>query len=186
LTDLLDSFYIITRAQKCELGLIVTYALLVFHDSPWDALLWEKNKLSFFYRTVDEPDYLRPFITTRFDEGNTEVGLRRENVFHRNHNILRLGILLIEIFTQSRTERIQIAQERREVRPETEANIDLQVAHRLVEKLDDVPYRAAIRFCLELDWFLEGQRVLLDDLTVRKGIYDNVIEPLKREQGFAS
>ncbi|KAL2846942.1 hypothetical protein BJY01DRAFT_212890 [Aspergillus pseudoustus] len=186
LKDLLDNFYIMTRAQKCELGLIVTYALLLFHDSPWNAIPWDKNKLSFFYRAVDEPDYLRPFITTRFEKGNTEVGTRGENVFHRNYNIFRLGILLIEIFTQSRIERFRTAQERREVRPGTEANTDLRVAYRVVEKLDDVPYRAAIKSCLELDWFPEGQRVLLEDLTVRKGIYENVIEPLKREQGFAS
>jgi hypothetical protein len=175
-----------TRAQKCELGLMVTYALLLFHDSPWNAIPWDKSKLSFFYRTVDEPDYLRPFITTRFERSNPEGGAQGKNVFHRNYNILRLGILLIEIFTQSRIERFRTSQERREVRPETEANIDLQVAYRVVDKLDDVPYRAAIRSCLDLDWFPEGQKVLLEDLAVRKGIYEYVIEPLKREQGFAS
>ncbi|KAL3463085.1 hypothetical protein BJX64DRAFT_287818 [Aspergillus heterothallicus] len=158
-----------TRAQKCELGLMVTHALLLFHDSPWNAIPWDKNKLSFFYRAADEPDYLRPFITTRFDKGNIEV-TRGDNVFHRNHNILRLGILLIEIFTQSRIERFRTAQERKEVRPETEANIDLRVAYRVVGKLDDVPYRAAIKSCLDLDWFPQGQKVLLEDLTVRKGI----------------
>ncbi|KAL2865948.1 uncharacterized protein BJX67DRAFT_356822 [Aspergillus lucknowensis] len=186
LKDLLDDFYIMTRAQKCKLGLMVTYALLLFHDSPWDATPWDKNKLSFFYRTVDEPDYLRPFITTRFERGNTEVGARGENVFHRNYNILRLGILLIEIFKQSRIERFRTPQERREVRPENEANVDLRVAYRVVEKMDDVPYRAAIWSCLDLDWYPQGRRVLLEDLAVRKGIYEHVIEPLKREQGFAS
>ncbi|KAL4916458.1 hypothetical protein BDW62DRAFT_202612 [Aspergillus aurantiobrunneus] len=186
LHGLLDNHFVMTREEKCGLGLIVTYSLLLFHDSPWNAMPWDKNKLSFFYKTEDEPDYLRPFITTHFEQGNTEVGHRGANVFHRNYNILMLGILLIEIFMQAKIERFRTRQERDEVQPTTEANINLKVAYRVTEKMDDAPHRAAIQACLDLYWVLEGQRVLLDDLDVRKGLFENVIGPLKREQGYAS
>ncbi|KAK2761348.1 hypothetical protein FQN54_001870 [Arachnomyces sp. PD_36] len=186
LNGLLDNYFIMSRAEKCDLGLIVTYSLLLFHDSPWNAMPWDKNKLSFFYKSIDEPDYRKPFLTTRFEKGNNEVGQRGANVFHRNYNILMLGILLIEIFMQAKIERFRTEQERKEARSETEANIDLKVADRVVKKMDDAPHRAAIRSCLELDWFPEGQKVLLEDQDVRKGLYENVIEPLKREQDFAS
>ncbi|KAL4940181.1 hypothetical protein BDV06DRAFT_224356 [Aspergillus oleicola] len=187
LDDLLDNHFVMSRAEKCGLGLVLTYSLLLFHDSPWNTMPWDKNKLSFFYKAADEPDYLRPFITTRFEQGNNaEVGHPGEHVFHRNYNILMLGILLIEVFMQAKIERFRTRQEQEEVGPNNEANINLKVAYRVVTKMDDAPHRAAIRACLELDWVSQGQRVRLEDPEVRKGLFVNVIEPLKREQGFAT
>ncbi|KAL4931108.1 uncharacterized protein BDV17DRAFT_257106 [Aspergillus undulatus] len=186
LDGLLDNHFVMTRAEKCGLGLIITYSLLLFHDSPWNVVPWDKHNLSFFFKTADEPEYLRPFITTRFEQGNSEVGQTGANAFHRNYNILMLGILLIEIFMQAKIERFRTKQEREEVNPKTEANVNIKVAYRVVKKMDDAPHRAAIKACLELDWLPQGQKVLLEDLDVRKGLFANVIEPLRREQGFAA
>ncbi|KAL4789815.1 hypothetical protein BDV19DRAFT_394699 [Aspergillus venezuelensis] len=175
-----------SRAEKCGLGLVVAYSLLLFHDSPWNAIPCDKNKLSFFYKSVDEPDYIRPFITTRFEQGNAQVGQPGSTVFHRNYNIMMLGILLIEIFMQAKIERFRTTKEWDDVTPKTEANVNLKVAYRVAAKMDDAPHRAAIKACLEMAWFPEGQQVLMEDLNVRKGLFMNVIEPLRREQGYAS
>jgi hypothetical protein len=129
---------------------------------------------------------LKIIITTHFNKGNTEVGIRGRMSFITTTTFLRLGILLIEISLSQELNGFEPQQGRREARLETEANIDLQVAHRVVKNLDDVPYRAAIQTCLELDWFPEDQRVLLRDLTMRKDIYDHVIALLKQEQRYSS
>ncbi|KAL4948851.1 hypothetical protein BDW69DRAFT_188871 [Aspergillus filifer] len=174
------------RAEKCELGLVVAYSLLLFHDSPWNVIPYGSKMLSFFYKSVDEPGYIRPFITTRFEQGNIQVGQPGSTVFYRNYNIMMLGIILIEIFMQAKIERFRTKKECQEVTPKTEANVNLNVAYRVAAKMDDAPHRAAIKAFLEMAWFPEGQKAFLEGFNVRKGLFMHVIEPLRREQGFAS
>lgn len=163
LHGLLDDHHLMSQVEKCGLGLIITYSLLLFHGSPWNALPWDKNDISFFHKATNEnpePDYLGPFITTRFEKANTEVGKPggKASVFHRNYNIMMVGVFLIEIFKESRIERFRTQQEQEEANPNTEANVNLKVAHRVAKKMDDAPHRAAIRACLDIHWIPEVKR----------------------------
>jgi hypothetical protein len=53
--------------EKRELALICAYSLLLFHDSRWLRKGCDKTKLSFFYKLDSDPDYARPYISTRFE-----------------------------------------------------------------------------------------------------------------------
>ena len=172
--------------EKRELGLICAYSLLLLHDSPWLSKGWDKTNLSFFYKLDNEPDFLRPYLSTRFEVPAREVGQIGSGVFHRNSHILALAILLVEIFNEKPIEIWRNAQERTTITASTEPNINLKVASRVVKKMDQSPYRSAIEACLDLDWLPEGRKVTLEDMEVRSGLYSNVIQPLEKELEYIS
>ncbi|KAF2492888.1 hypothetical protein BU16DRAFT_514136 [Lophium mytilinum] len=167
--------------EKRRLALICSYSLLLFHDSPWLSRGWNKSNLSFFVNLQNEPDYTRPYLSTRFESPARQVGQPNSGVFHPNSNILTLGILLIEIHNEKPIECWRSTQERSNLTAATEDNLNLIVADRIVKKMDASPYRSSVEACLDLTWVQGGQSVRLDDAETRNGIYANVIEPLERE-----
>jgi hypothetical protein len=99
LLDLLNGSAKMGPQEKRQLALICAYSLLLLHDSHWFSKGWDKSSLTFFYKLDNEPDYVRPYISTRFEipdrkggERGTEifqipareVGERGTGVFHRN------------------------------------------------------------------------------------------------------
>ena len=173
--------------EKRELALICTYSLLLFHGSPWLSHGWGKSALSFFYKLDGDPDYRRPFLSTRFEDPVRELGGHAgSEVFHRNSNILALGILLIEIFNEKPIESWRNPAESATVTPSTEANTNFMVATRVVRKMESSPSRSAIEACLMIDWVSAGRKVRLKDLDTRVGFYDNVIEPIQEEMEWIS
>ncbi|KAF2475270.1 uncharacterized protein BDR25DRAFT_310685 [Lindgomyces ingoldianus] len=167
LLDLLSGSAMIGSYENCELAITSAYS--------------DKTHLSFFYKTENEPNFTRPFTSTRFELLTWEVGSDESSVFHRNSLILYLGILLIEIFKEKPIERWRREEERAIVSPATEYVINLEVAHRVVKKMDNTPSTLAIKARLDLDWIPQGQPVKLEDPEMRNGLLKNVIVPLELE-----
>jgi hypothetical protein len=182
---LLDSVKMGPR-EKRELALTCAYSLLLLHDSPWLSKGWGKTELFFFYKSDSEPDFRRPFLSTLFELPAREVGQVGSEAFHPNSNILALGILLIEIFTEKPIEGWRTAKERTVVTTNTRANTDLKVASRVMKKMDDSPHRHAIQACLDVDWVAEGRKVSLEDPDTRNGLFAKVIVPIETELGMIS
>ena len=130
LRDLLLGSAKMEPREKRELGLICAYSPLLFHDSPWLSKGWDKT-MSFFYKLDNEPDFLRPYLSTRFEVPAREVGQIGSRVFHRNSHIL---VLLVEIFNEKPIEAWRNARERTTITASTEPNINLKVASRVVKR----------------------------------------------------
>jgi hypothetical protein len=170
----------ITPSGKRELAIISAYSLLLLHDTPWLHSGWNRTKLSFFYTPQQEPDFVRPFISTRF-EGVAPAPVSLP--FHRNSLILDLGILLIEILIETHIENWRTNRDKAEIVncPAVAPTINLVVAHRLVDRMDPSPSKLAIEACLSLDWAPQRTAISLYDPQIQEGIFNNVILPLERE-----
>lgn len=167
--------------EKRVLALILAYSLLQLCGSPWLRETFSKEHITFFYKSADEPDYDRPYISTRFDEPLTVAKGLDVNQLHRNPSILSLGILLLELHKERPIEAYR--------KPEdlingTEVNIntDYTVVDREVKKLKDcsLDYQEAIQACLDMPWKPQG-RINMDDPATRNGVYDSIIQPLENE-----
>lgn len=167
--------------EKRMLALILAYSLLQLCGSPWLNETFSKEEITFFYKSADEPDYERPYISTRFDESQTVVSRPVMNRLHRNPSLLSLGILLLELHKERPIEHYR--------KPEdlingTEVNVntDFAVADREVKRLRDcsLNYQEAMQACLDIPWKSSG-RVSLDDPVTRNGVYDAIIRPLEDE-----
>ncbi|TGO24877.1 hypothetical protein BPAE_0093g00400 [Botrytis paeoniae] len=168
---------------KRRLAVIFAHSLLQLHESYWKNKEWSKNHIFFFYDTAGALDFERPYLSTVFDpaidEKHPPVDLNR---FHRNPSILALGILLIEIHTGRLIESFRTETERQQVN----TNTDLTVANRVVMSLEDcsLGYRDVIQSCLDTPWVPAGQRVNLEDVATRAGVYQDVIQPLEEEFSY--
>lgn len=167
--------------EKRELAIISAYSLLLLHDTPWLRSRWNKTHLSFFHKAEDEPDFTRPFISTKFQNPAQQIGSPGSSVFHRNSLIFDLGILLIEIFNEKPIEVWRTVSEQTTVSSSTESMVNLLVADRVVRKMDMSLSRTAVEACLNLDWAPQGRAVELKDPEVRSGLFQNVILPLETE-----
>jgi hypothetical protein len=167
--------------EKRMLALILAYSLLQLCGSPWLNETFSKEQITFFYKSADEPDYDRPYISTRFDEPPTVAKGLDMNRLHRNPSILSLGILLLELHKERPIEAYR--------KPEdlingTEVNVntDYTVVDREVKKLKDcsLDYQEAIQACLDMPWKPIGG-ISMDDPATRNGVYDSIIRPLENE-----
>lgn len=181
LHNLLTSNFKMGSYEKRELAVICAYSLLLLHDTPWFGGGWSKTSLSFFFNKNNEPNYSRPFISTRFETPVHFVSQTGAGVIHRNSHILALGILFIEIFLEKPIEVWRSFEEETLVSADTEEMINLLVADRIVKKMDTAPSRSAIQSCLDLDWIPQGQEATLEDPQVRIGLFEKVIRPLEAE-----
>lgn len=174
-------------SEKRELAVICAYSLLLLHDTPWLSSGWDKSKLSFFFKPNHEPDFVRPFISTRFDAPERQIDSGGSgNVFHRNLHILALGILLIEIFNEKPVEYWRRPLEQATASADTDAMINWLVSLRIVEKMDPSPSTSAIEACLNLDWIPQGREVSLEDAEICNGLFTRVIQPLEAEIAMLS
>ena len=73
--------------EKRMLALILAYSLLQLCGSPWLNETFSKEHISFFFKSENEPDYERPYISTHFDELSTVASARDMNQLHRNPSI---------------------------------------------------------------------------------------------------
>ncbi|KAF1957355.1 hypothetical protein CC80DRAFT_491484 [Byssothecium circinans] len=126
--------------ERRELALISAYSLILLHDTHWLQSRWTKSNFSFFYKAKEEPDFLRPFISTRFEPPVT-LNDRALAVFHRNPLIFDLGVLLIEILNERPIEHWRTVGEKVTVSdsPATASAVDLIVAQRVAAKMDPSP-----------------------------------------------
>lgn len=171
--------------EKRELAPICAYSLLLLHDTPWLSNGYGKTNLSFFYKAEHEPDFARPFISTRFELPTARAGTTRD-IFHRSPEIFALGMLLIEIFNEKPIEKWRRRDEEAMVSQTNEAMFNLLVANRIVEKMDPSPSTRAIKACLDLFWIPQGREVQLSDPDVRNGLFNEVIQPLEAEIAMVS
>lgn len=167
---------------KRRLALILAESLLQLHGSPWLSQEWNKGHISFFYVSTDMLDYQRPYLSTSFDDGKSDIEAPDMNRFHRNPGILALGILLIEIHTEKPIESYRTAADLSNGQ-EVNANTDWTVADRVVKGLEDcsLGYKDAIQACLDTPWIPAGQQVSLEDPVTRTGLFNDVVQPLKDE-----
>lgn len=181
LQNLLSGHFKMGSYEKRELAVICAYSLLLLHDTPWFGNGWSKSSLSFFFNINHEPNFSRPFISTRFETPVHHVSRDDPGKVHRNSHILSLGILFIEIFLEKPIEVWRTAEEQTLVSADTEEMINLVVADRIARKMDNAPSRSAIQSCLDLDWIPIGQEATLENPQVRIGLFENVIQPLEAE-----
>lgn len=170
---------------KRRLALVLANSLLHLHEDFWLGDYWNKEKISFFYESIDKPDYLRPYISASFQSSSSDLVLSNLNIFHRNLSILALGILLIEIHTEKSIESYRSAKDLINGQ-DTNVNTDLSVADRVAKSLDDCSYnyKRAIQACLDTPWTAAGERVSLNDPVVMTGMYEDVIRPLEDEIAY--
>ncbi|QSZ30702.1 hypothetical protein DSL72_000260 [Monilinia vaccinii-corymbosi] len=165
---------------KRRLAVVFAHSLLQLHEIYWENKEWNKNHIFFFYDISGDLDFQRPYLSTvpdlAIDEKQTPLNLNR---FHRNPSILALGLLLIEIDTGRLIETFRTEVEKQEVN----TNTDWLVANRVVKTLADcsLGYRDAIQSCLDTPWVPAGQRVNLEDVGTRAGVYQDIIKPLEDE-----
>lgn len=183
LNDLLLGYAKIRSKEKRKLALVFAYSLLLYHNSEWLSKGWIKEDIAFFFKAEDEPDFEHPFLTARFNQAKASSNSEDGNgLWHRNPYIFTLGILLIEIFNEKPIEAWRKPKER--VSPNV--NTDLLVARRIVEGMDQCPFRDAIHACLEMDWVSELRSAELDDSDIQLGLLKNVIAPLEEEIRYLS
>lgn len=172
---------------KRRLALIFANSLLQLHEDSWLGRDWNKEKILFFYESIDKPDYLRPYITTNFQNlrSSSDLTIPKLNIFHPNLSILALGILLIELHTKKPIEFYRSANDLTNDQ-DANANTDLSVADRVVKSLEDCSfnYKRAIQACLDTPWTAAGERVSLDDPVVVSGMYEDVVRPLEDEIAY--
>jgi hypothetical protein len=168
--------------ERSVLAVILAHAVLHFLESPWLCNNWSKDHLVFFRKESSaDIDFDRPFLTIDFEEKDAESNQNDPFSVHPNPTILALGILLLEIFTQSTIESQRKAEHLSSGKPN--ANTDLTTAISVLEKEEGdlrVKYRHAVKECL--NW----NDVHLDSDDRRRRIYEKVVEPLERElaEGF--
>lgn len=162
------------------LALILAYSLLQLCGSPWLNEPFSKEQITFF-KSADELDYDRPYISTRFDESTTAAKRPDMNRLHRNPSILSLGILLLELHKERP---IEAYRKPDDLINGTQVNVntDYTVVDREVKKLKDcsLDYQEAIQACLDMPWKPTG-RISMDDPATRNGVYDCIIRPLEDE-----
>ncbi|KAI9646580.1 hypothetical protein NHQ30_004575 [Ciborinia camelliae] len=165
---------------KRRLAVIFAHSLLQLHENYWKNKECNKGHIFFFYGISGALDFQRPYLSTIFDTAIKDKQLPLElDRFHRNPSILALGILLIELYTGRLIENFRFEIERQDIN----ANTDWLVANRVVKTLEDcsLGYRDAIQSCLDTPWVPAGQRVNLEDVATRAGVYQDVIKPLEDE-----
>lgn len=157
--------------EKRCLAIVLAESLLILHDSPWLDEGWRKSDIWFVRKSNNKRDLTNPFLSVRFNM--TEAGSTARTAFHRNPNILALGVLLVEIFNE------------RGIESWSAANTSpYLVAEDIAEKMDPMPSTDAIKACFYLDWIPTGQVAELKHPKVRLGFVEKVIEPLRRELDY--
>lgn len=182
LAELLDGSTKLDPSEKRRLALVFAQSLLLYHDSDWISNGWTKEDICFFFKSEDEPEVSRPFLSARFNNAPTTGNPFRRTNHHRNPSILALGILLIEIFNEKPIERWRTTKERKNPNAATM----WMVADRVVKKMDHSPFREAIEACLDMNWVPAGRVAGLEDRETRAGLLENVIMPLKQEISWLS
>jgi len=173
-------------AAKRKMAIIFANTILQLHESSWLRERWNKGHITFFYKSVDEPDLSHPYLSALFDDGCvSDAEVPDMNRFHRSPSILTLGILLIEVHTGRPIEFFRMPRDLTNGR-KVNVNTDWTTAGRVVNLLDDCSgaYRGAIKACLDTPWVPSGQRISLEDADTRNDFINDVLQPLKDELAF--
>ncbi|KAF1810424.1 hypothetical protein P152DRAFT_451168 [Eremomyces bilateralis CBS 781.70] len=191
LAALLDGKRKLKLKEKRILAVILAHSLLHFCDSPWmrhgTRSSWNKHHISFFYKSKDDVDLIRPYVTTDFqpiqDREDPAEAMYR---LHPNPSVLALGVLLLEIEQQagieSKRENDDLTAEKQE-----HVNSDLLTALRLFgEQQDDVyeGFHQAIDACLNCqDYFqqFDTEEMDLENDDFREAVYNEIVAPLELE-----
>ncbi|KAF2182860.1 hypothetical protein K469DRAFT_585514 [Zopfia rhizophila CBS 207.26] len=182
---MLENAIMLPLATKRRLAVIFAHSLLGLHDSHWLRNGLDKSHIFFFCDSKGTPDFLRPYLSTVFIEDSGAVLAEKPDLtqFHRNKSILALGILLIELHAGRCIESFRTPGDLQDVN----RNTDWLVADHVVKTLEDecsFGYRYAVQACLDTHWIPAGQRVSLEDIATRSGLYQDVIQPLEEELSF--
>jgi len=182
LQDLLPTQFRIGLKNKRRLALIFAYALPRLHGGSW-LRKWSKDQISFLNSASNVLNYDHPYLSAHFFRSTPAPEPIDVNVFHRNPNLLSLGILLIEVDTLK-----PISNHRNQIENSApNANTDMLVAERVVKTMDGCSpnYRYAIEACLDTKWVTQSE-VSLEDKTTLAGYYDRVVLPLENEWRYLS
>ena len=89
-----------TMKEKRRLAVILAYSVFLYHDSAWLSNGWIKDDIAFFNKAEEEPCVEFPFLSTSTESKSSSRQALSSVVYHRNTNILALGILFVEIFNE--------------------------------------------------------------------------------------
>ena len=183
LKELLRTSTKLPLREKRILAVVLANSLLQLCESPWFSKEWSKKDISFFYKSANQVDLKRPYISTFFQ--NTQQGDDPEAMLriHPNQSILALGILLLEIQVGKPIESQRTAEDLGDGQS-VNVNTDLTTALRLLEdSVDDIyeDYRTAIQACLNCNFVPPDQALDLENAEFRQAVYENIVAPLEQE-----
>ncbi|RPA81005.1 hypothetical protein BJ508DRAFT_415033 [Ascobolus immersus RN42] len=169
-------------AMRIKLASTFARSLLQLYESPWSSSRWDKDHLTFFFTEYGKPDLDRPYLSTTFDKSSLQGDVVDPSLVHSNIGILKLGILLIEVYKWKPIEHYrQPGDMNQDGTPN--ANTDIWVAFRMLDKMEGSlqGYFDSVFGCLNLPWKQPGARVSLEDESTRDGFYRVVLQPLQGE-----
>ncbi|RPA80999.1 hypothetical protein BJ508DRAFT_118033 [Ascobolus immersus RN42] len=181
---------LLTREKKPPLAIrlrlahIFAHSVFQLHESPWPSNQWNKEHITFFYmENTDKIDYDHPYLNTSFETFSDQKETRDPTLMHKNAGILKLGILLIELYDWKPIETHRQPLDLKN--GQCTVNTDTYTAFRMLEKMKasnrvKVPgYIDLIKACLNVGWVHTAGEVSLEDESTRIGFQQAIIAPLK-------
>ena len=165
--------------MKCKLAFMVALSTLGLQEETWLRQGLSKENISFFKTAEGLLDSHRPYLTTYFDQ-TTIADLTTASLCHRNPRLLALAILLLEIELAKPIQAYRTTDDLKD--GQVTVFTDVVVAQRILQTLEcSDNYHHAVQSCLSPSWLPGQQSISLEDPTVRKGLYIDVIEPLRKD-----
>ncbi|RPA77467.1 hypothetical protein BJ508DRAFT_417072 [Ascobolus immersus RN42] len=178
-----------SKLTRFKIASILAHSLLQLYESPWSSSRWDKNHLAFFRTADGKPDYDRPYLATSFKEDSfysaQEDIPEDAKLMHRKIGILRLAILLLELYKWKPIKRLRIAEDG----PEGLLSTDHAAVFRLLEgyRTEFPEYFQSVAGCLDMPWRRDSGyhlNISFDDENTRTGFYKEVILPLERQMEY--
>ncbi|KAI1658708.1 pfs domain-containing protein [Daldinia decipiens] len=200
-----------TERTRRILAILLSYAVLHLHDTPWLKPTWNSSDIIFF-RTATTAIPLRPFIQTRLSDLETNSslldhcvksngGCEQENyecsdidpddidpddlVRHQCPSLVTLAAMLMEVYFVTPFE---ILAKKYGVELEEESSsrttyLDVDMVFRACR--DEIPenfqFHSAVERCLDPTTWEDEDGNKLDDKILRTRIYQEVVRPLENE-----
>ncbi|RPA81006.1 hypothetical protein BJ508DRAFT_118123 [Ascobolus immersus RN42] len=172
-------------SSRLKLASLLASSVLQLHESPWQSSQWSKQHITFFYKSHGEIDYDRPHLNTCFEAFPTELREKKNpDLVHRHPGILRLGILLMEVYLWNNIEAYRDARDLKNGQPT--AMTDFYTANRKLLELKELAcfefgntYFDLITSCLDISWIGPNPVITLDDETMCESFERIIILPLQ-------
>ncbi|RPA71268.1 hypothetical protein BJ508DRAFT_101832 [Ascobolus immersus RN42] len=170
-------------AKRRQIALTLAYSLFQLYESPFLSKHWDKAQIQFFADNSGIIDFERPYIDASIDRLLQEEEAPIADLLHKSLGILRLGILLIEVYLWKPIE--DFVQDSDLIAGTATVNSFLSVASRILRRnklgVDGESYRSSVEACLWTDWETTEETISLQHKETRDGVYQKIIRPLEWE-----
>jgi hypothetical protein len=186
-----DQYQLLTDKTKRILAVILGYSVLHFYGTPWLPPSWGPSSILFF-RTTSAAIPLKPFIQTQLvqnsiDSPQTSHPIVQDAedaedhddiILHECPDLITLGIILMELYLATTFEDLA---DKYNVRLTGGRYIDAEMVFEAckAEIPENSQFRYAVEKCLDPTVWEDENGMRLDDQTLRKVIYQQVVGPLE-------